>query len=99
MMRSRTLAAAAIASAVLIGAPVLATPAQAQQASYTSASTVVPVVLWAATGAVIGAVAWPLVVGGAAAGAAPGVMSLAAFLNTGAAAGAVLGSAGYIMTR
>jgi len=99
-MRSRTLAAAAIASAVLIGAPVLATPAQAQQTSYTSASTVVPVVLWAATGAVIGAVAWPLVVGGAAAGAAPaGVMSLAAFLNTGAAAGAVLGSAGYIMTR
>jgi len=99
-MRSRTFAAAIIASAVMIGAPALAPAASAQPSNSTSASTVVPLVLWAATGAVIGAVAWPVVMGGAAATAAPaGVMSLGAFLNTGAAAGAVLGGMGYVLTR
>ncbi len=59
-----------------------------------------PIVLWAVTGAVIGAVVWPMVVGGgAAAAAAPGVMSAGAFLNPGAAVGTVVGGAGYMMTR
>jgi len=98
-MKSRTLAACLVASVALIGAPGLTSPAAAQTASSTLA-TAVPVVLWAATGAVIGALAWPMIVGGGAAAAAtPGLMSASSFLNTGAAVGAVLGGAGYLMTR
>src|SRR5271157_3033281 len=97
-MQSRSLAAALVVSVALLGAPGFTSPAAAQTASSTLA-TALPVVLWAATGAVIGAVAWPMIVGGGAAAAAPGVMSASSFLNTGAAVGAVLGGAGYLMTR
>src|SRR5437867_1656740 len=96
-MRSRALAAVLLASAALIGTPALSSPASAQTSQ--TIGTVVPVVLWAVTGAVIGAVAWPMIVGGGAAAAAPGVMSAGALLNTGAAIGTVVGGAGYMMTR
>lgn len=97
-MKMRGLVATALVSATLVGAPALSSPAAAQ-ASRTVASAV-PVVLWAVTGAVIGAVAWPMIVGGGAAAAAtPGVMSASAFLNPGAAVGTVVGGAGYLMTR
>jgi len=101
MTRPHALAAIIIASAVMIGAPTLAPSALAQTRSTApTVSTMVPVILWAATGAVIGAVAWPMVVGGVAAPAASaGIMSLGAFLNTGAAVGAVVGGAGYLLTR
>ena len=94
-MKSRMLAVALVATALAATAP----QAEAQTVSSTL-GTAVPVVLWAATGAVIGAVAWPMMVGGGAAAAmAPGVMSASAFLNTGAAIGTVIGGAGYLMTR
>jgi hypothetical protein len=97
-MKSRAFAAVLVASVALIGAPNLSSPAAAQTSP--TIGTAVPVVLWAVTGAVIGAVAWPMIVGGGAAAAmAPGVMSARAFLNPGAAVGAVLGGAGYMMTR
>jgi len=97
-MKSRAFAAVLVASVALIGAPNLSSPAAAQTSP--TIGTAVPVVLWAVTGAVIGAVAWPMIVGGSAAAAmAPGVMSAGAFLNPGAAVGAVLGGAGYMMTR
>jgi hypothetical protein len=100
-MRTRTMAVSMLVAAALIGTPMLAPAAMAQPVSMTSASTVVPVVLWAATGAVIGAVAWPLVAGGAAAAAAGpvGVMTVGSLLNMGALSGAFLGSAGYLLTR
>jgi len=98
-MKSRTLAACLVVSLALTGASGLASPAAAQTPSSTLA-TAVPVILWAATGAVIGAVAWPMIVGGGAAAAAtPGIMSAGSLLNTGAAVGTVLGGAGYLMTR
>jgi hypothetical protein len=99
-MTSRKLAAIAIASAMMVSAPALMPSAAAQSVSPPSASTVVPVVLWAVTGAVIGSVAWPLLAGGTAASAAPaGVMSVDAFLNAGALAGAFVGGVGYLLTR
>ena len=97
-MKTRVLAVALVAS-VAMAAPGLAPRAEAQTVSSTL-GTAVPVVLWAATGAVLGAVAWPMIAGGGAAAAmAPGVMSASAFLNTGAAIGTVIGGAGYLMTR
>ena len=96
-MKLRGIVAACVVSAALIGAPALSTPAAAQTSPMIG--TALPVVLWAVTGAVLGAVAWPMIAGGAAAGAAPGVMSAGAFLNPGAAVGTVLGGAGYLMTR
>jgi hypothetical protein len=106
MITSRKLAALVIAASVMTGAPAFAPAASAQSSnapplvSMPTVSTAVPVILWAATGAVIGAVIWPAVaVGGAAAAAPGGVMSVGAFLNAGAAAGAFLGGAGYILTR
>jgi hypothetical protein len=99
-MRTRTIAASLLISAALTAAPVLAPTAAAQSISMPSASTVVPVVLWAATGAVIGAVAWPMIAGGAAAAAAPGgLVTVGSLLNMGALAGAFLGGTGYILTR
>ncbi len=97
-MTSRAFAAVLVASVALIGAPSLSSPAAAQTSP--TIGSAVPVVLWAVTGAVIGAVAWPMIVGGGAAAAAtPGVMSASAFLNPGAAVGTVLGGAGYMLTR
>jgi mannose/fructose/N-acetylgalactosamine-specific phosphotransferase system component IIC len=96
-MTLRGLAAAAALSAALVGAPALSAPAAAQTSQ--TVAKALPVVLWAVTGAVIGAVAWPMIVGGGAAAAAPGVMSAGAFLNPGAAMGTVIGGAGYLMTR
>ena len=98
-MKLRPLAAVAVASALMVGAPGLAPPASAQTAPSMSVGTVLPVVLWAATGAVIGAVVWPVAVGGAAAAATPGVMTVGSLLNMGALAGTFLGGAGYILTR
>ncbi len=97
-MKLRGLAAIAIVSVGLVGTPALSSPAAAQVSS--TIGTALPVVLWAVTGAVIGAVEWPMVAGGGAAAAmAPGVMSASAFLNPGAAVGTVVGGAGYLMTR
>jgi hypothetical protein len=103
-MRSSALAVTIAASVAFTAAPILTPTASAQSAQSTqsalpsvSVSTVLPVVLWAATGAVIGAVAWPVLVGNAAAPA--GVMTLGAFVNTGAVAGTFLGGAGYLLTR
>ena len=97
-MKMRDLAAVAVISASLVGTPAVSAPASAQAAQ--TVATALPVVLWAVTGAVIGAVAWPMIVGGsAAAAAAPGVMSASSFLNAGAAIGTVVGGAGYLMTR
>jgi mannose/fructose/N-acetylgalactosamine-specific phosphotransferase system component IIC len=97
-MAIRRLTASFMLAAALVAAPAAVTPAAAQTSPVIG--TAVPVVLWAVTGAVLGAVAWPMIVGGgAAAAAAPGVMSAGAFLNPGAAAGTVLGGVGYLMTR
>jgi hypothetical protein len=96
-MRSRAIAATLIASVVLTGTTGVTSPASAQTASTVAA--VLPVVLWAATGTVIGAVAWPMIVGGGAVAATPGVMTAGALLNTGAAVGTVLGGVGYLLTR
>jgi len=97
-MRSRTLAAVLVVSTVFVGAPGVTSPAAAQTGA--AVATALPVVLWAVTGAVLGAVAWPMIVGGsAAAAAAPGVVSASSFLNTGAAVGTLLGGTGYMMTR
>jgi hypothetical protein len=97
-MRSRASAVILVASIALIGTPAFSPPAAAQTSP--AIGKAVPVVLWAVTGAVLGAVAWPMIVGGsAAAAAAPGVMSAGSLLNTGAAVGTVLGGAGYLMTR
>jgi hypothetical protein len=95
-MKMRGFAAVAIVSATLVGAPAMSTPAEAQTAGDALAAAV-PVALWAVTGAVIGAVAWPMMVGGGAmaAAATPGVMSAASFLNAGAAIGTVVGGVGY----
>ena len=91
-------AACAVIAATLVGTPTLSAPAAAQTSP--TIGTAVPVVLWAITGAVIGAVAWPTIVGGGAAAAmTPGVMSAGAFLNPGAAVGTVIGGAGYLMTH
>ena len=97
-MRSRALAVMLLASVTMVGAPISARPAAAQTAQ--TMASALPVVLWAVTGAVLGAVAWPMIVGGgAAAAAAPGVMTVSSLANTGAAVGTVLGGAGYLMTR
>ena len=96
-MRLRSAAIAAVVSVGLIGSPALTMPVAAQTSPVIG--TALPVVLWAVTGAVLGAVAWPMVAGGAVAGAAPGVMSAGAFLNPGAAVGTVVGGVGYLMTR
>jgi prolipoprotein diacylglyceryltransferase len=98
-MKSGAFAVAIVASMALTMSPVLAPPAAAQTPSMSSASTVVPLVLWAATGAVIGAVVWPVIVGGAAAAGPAGIVSVSSFFNTGAAAGTFLGGAGYLLTR
>ncbi|MGC1408041.1 MAG: hypothetical protein WA864_03730 [Acetobacteraceae bacterium] len=90
-------AACAVVAAALCATPMLPTPAAAQTSP--TIGTAVPVVLWAVTGAVIGAVAWPMIVGGGAAAMTPGVMSAGAFLNPGAAVGTVIGGAGYLITR
>ncbi len=95
-MTSRTLALAAAVSLAVAGSPVLSQPAQAQSVS-SAVATVTPIALWAITGAVLGAVAWPVITGGTAA-AAP-ITSAGAFLNTGAAVGTVIGGIGYMMTR
>ena len=97
-MRSRAIAITLVASVALTAGSGVASPASAQTAS--TVATVLPVVLWAATGTVIGAVAWPLIVGGGAAAAAtPGVMTAGSLLNTGAAVGTVVGGVGYLLTR
>lgn len=100
MTRSHKFVAAIALGAMMTAAPVLAPTAAAQPVNSTSPSVLLPTVLWGVTGAVIGAVAWPMIAGGAAASAAPaGLMSVGSFMNTGAAAGAVLGAAGYVLTR
>jgi hypothetical protein len=97
-MRSRAIAITLVAAVALTMGAANISPASAQTAS--TVGTVLPVVLWAATGTVIGAVAWPMIVGGgAAAAAAPGVMTAGSLLNTGAAVGTVLGGVGYLLTR
>ncbi len=97
-MRLRTVATAVMLSVTLVGAPDLAGSAQAQTSP--TIGTVVPVVLWAVTGAVLGAVAWPMIAGGGAAAAAgPGITSAGALLNPGAAVGTVIGGVGYVFTR
>jgi hypothetical protein len=99
-MKLTSVLAAATLSAALVLTPAVAKPAAAQQLFPDSVATAVPFVLWAITGAIIGAVAWPVVAGGAAAGAAPaGLVTVDALLNTGTLAGAVLGGAGFMMTR
>jgi hypothetical protein len=97
-MRARGLVATLALSVAVIGGSGGSAPASAQTGA--TVATVLPVVLWAATGTVIGAVVWPMVVGGsAAAAAAPGVMTVGSLLNPGAAVGTVLGGVGYLMTR
>ncbi len=97
-MRLHSLGAAVAVAAVLS----VATPARAQMISMPPAKTAVPVVLWGVTGAVIGAVAWPMMFpASVGATAAPGAgMAIAwtwgSFLTTRAAVGTVLGGAlGY----
>jgi len=100
MTRLGKFAVVAFAGGMMIGASCLASAASAQTTNTASSGSAVPFILWAATGAVIGAVAWPMIVGGAAATAAPaGIMGIGAFMNTGAAAGAVVGGGGYLLTR
>lgn len=96
-MRTRTLAVALAASVAFTAAPVLAPPAQAQNTMSNAVATGLPIALWAITGAVLGAVAWPVITGGTAA-AAP-INSVGAFMNTGAAVGTVVGGVGYYLTR
>jgi hypothetical protein len=97
-MRLRALAVVLATTATLTAAPTLCSPAAAQTSP--AIGTAVPIVLWAVTGAVLGAVAWPMIVGGGAVAAAgPGITSAGALLNTGAAVGTVLGGAGYLLTR
>lgn len=96
-MRTRTLAIALAASVALAATPVMAPPAHAQNTMSNAVATGLPIALWAITGAVLGAVAWPIITGGTAA-AAP-INSVGAFMNTGAAVGTVVGGVGYYMTR
>jgi len=92
------LVATLVLSAALVGGSGANAPAAAQTGP--TIASVLPVVLWAATGTVIGAVVWPMIVGGgAAAAAAPGVMTAGSLLNTGAAVGTVVGGVGYLLTR
>lgn len=97
-----------LATVAAVGS-LLAMPALAQsvrpaptRSLYSTTTTVLPVVLWTVTGAVIGAVAWQsLAVNMAvtAVGTPAGVMTLGAFANSGAAIGAVVGGVGYLWTR
>ena len=96
------LRAVALAAALAVGVTAIPTPAPAQVAQ---PSRAVPTVLWAATGAVLGAVAWPLVFPATVPGGVAGVPAAAAtvwswnsFVTTRAAVGAVVGGLfGYTM--
>ena len=92
---TNSLRAAAVVAALAAGTTALPSPAAADS----FARTAFPVVLYAATGAVIGAVIWPAVFPaavGTASSVAPVVWSWDAFLTTRAAIGAVAGAAlGY----
>ena len=94
-MMTRRLAVAAVSLALIAG-PVGVRPAQAQDLS-SAIATGLPIALWAITGAVLGAVAWPVIIGGTAA-AAP-ITSVGAFMNTGALVGTVVGGLGYMISR
>lgn len=85
------LRATALAAALVVGATALPQPAAASS----FARTAVPVVLWAATGAAVGAVVWPMLFPttvGAAATAGPSTISWASFQTTRAAVGAAIGA-------
>jgi hypothetical protein len=93
------LRAAALAAALVVGTTALPAPASADS----FVRTAVPVVLWAATGAVIGAVVWPALfpaavsatsaaAGATAAAAQPIVWSWESFQTTRAAVGAGVGA-------
>lgn len=104
--RLRVTALAALVAATMA----LPTPAPAQTAPGSSGRVIVPTVLWAATGAVLGAVAWPLVfpgtvATGAGAAGAPGAAAASvwtwnSFVTTRAAVGAAIGAVfGYTIAR
>lgn len=93
------LRAAAVAAALVVGTTALPAPASADS----FVRTAVPVVLWAATGAVVGAVVWPALfpaavtattaaVGATAAAAQPIVWTWESFQTTRAAVGAGVGA-------
>lgn len=96
-MRTRTIAIAFAASIAMTSAPVMVQPAYAQNTMSNAVATGLPIALWAITGAVLGAVAWPVITGGTAA-AAP-INNVGAFMNAGAAVGTVVGGVGYYLTR
>ena len=87
-MRLHSLAEVALVSAALVGMPALSTRADAQ-----INAQITPIILWTAAGAVIGAVAWPVIVGGGTAAATGG------FVNLGLPVGAVVGAAAYQLMR
>ncbi len=93
------LRAAVVAAALVAGTTALPAPAAANS----FVRTAVPVVLWAATGAVVGAVVWPALfpaavtattaaVGATAAAARPIVWTWESFQTTRAAVGAGIGA-------
>lgn len=93
-----------LACSVLAGAMTAAAPARAEF-SMPPAKTVVPVVLWGVTGAVIGAIALPVVFPGlAGAGAAAGPVTAmtwtwGSFLTTRSLVGTAIGGAlGYAIS-
>jgi hypothetical protein len=89
-MPRKTLAAVLIATAALSAAPAPAM-AQAPQIVPPAVATGLPIALWAITGGVLGAVAWPIMTTGI---AAP-IASVGALMNPGAAVGTVVGGVGY----
>lgn len=107
-MKSNTLAAA-IAVAAMLSLPVFTPAASAQPASVggSPGSYLVPVVVGAAAGAVVGALLWPAtVVPAGAAMAAPAATAAmdgwgwGAFMTTRAAVGAIIGGGlGYLAAR
>lgn len=94
-MRSRALAIALAASVATATLPVHSSPAQADMGE--NVGYYLPIFLWAATGTVLGAVLWPVIVGGGA--AATPLTSIGTLINPGAAIGTVIGGVGYMMTR
>ncbi len=102
-MKSHVMAGV-VATAMLIGTPILASTASAQPAMRgdSTGSTLVTVIIGAAAGATVGALLWPASASAVVAAGAPVAASWGwgAFISTRAAVGAVIGGGlGYLVSR
>ena len=97
-MKPRNFVVAMATAVTLTCAPMVASPAAAQQTPVSDAvASALPIALWAITGTVLGAVAYPMISSGTLM-MAP-INSVGALMNPGAAIGTVVGGVGYWMTR